>query len=900
MDKKAAKALLKKEKAAQKLADKAKAAAQKKEIAAAKQQLAAEKKSKKEAAKKEAAAAKKEAAAAKKAQRDAARQESHENFVIKLKELVVAVVVLVLIIAICVLVYLLITKFYLRFFWFTHGESKFLEFMNDYILDVTRCFRSMRTEQIQDPKLVIETFYKTQCLQYPLERYINEWENMVSKISSKLTMIAANKYFTGDEDKAAKEMYPVITLLNNMLHGNTLTEFKKELFESFQNITNPVSYGSYFDILDKVLEKPIFKSIVEYEKGLIDLSLKYPILRNFRLKPWMDSNKIDIDLFKASHMIKTDSDLDDVVNPDRITKLKLYLDNGQKLYDDFMSFEKDVTEKQKKCEKALDELFALSKEDLLLEEGTIDDVPDFALTIMLPNIIRKKSPKGMGRTNLFLENIGAGDKIQKHIDQYYEKSEVKAEFTDKAMEKFGKLLEAIIKVREATQEFRELFDTVQPTLKLEDIGKGKRFTTLFYDKKRVATLELAMLLNEYWGDLKGRKNNTIVRLSMFRQYGGMFNFTLVWLFVQDYFDFCVMEKIVPEWVQFPKNYLDRQQAISDWMLSPPVIGFFTTIPQRFAGVTNSNSDGDTVETFVGALMKIAGAFVAIGEVFMAIINVITDPVAFIKYLFGIIIAIGLLLAWLILAFPVFTYAYAAVIQVFVSVFKTLLFAIVWILFSTLFLVISIFDIFLGGAIMRALRCENLPNMWHTRTNWHKGNKHDRSLFCSYPCRKGFYPFMGLVCIANSKHEPTYAPHQLVYSAFKKENYLASQRHKMLYNFKFNKIRYMDMSSTLKIETWKYAFENEQEYIKDIREKYKRYEKLVQGICTINKEKNKQLEEVCNSIFCSTDVENPVFCPADPGVSNSSPYHIDLVFLKVLIVSILLYIVVKQYYESILY
>jgi hypothetical protein len=820
-----------------------------------------------------------------------------ENMIVAIKNIVVALLVLAVVLVILVILYIFYKWVYIRAFWFSNTESSFFEFVSDYMKDIVTNMNEIGSGIATDPKS-IETFYGDICFMHPILQYVDEWVGFLG-YAKQLPYIGGERYFGGNSNKGEEAFSKIMNGINNVLFGPTITEFRMDITKSLelQGSSKP-SLDAFKNAMEILLKDPKYSTIVNLEAMLTTaVCEQYPILVNFKLKLW-DASISNIDMF-----------FDDKPTSDRLEKLANSLNTASTTFSELISFEASLSQSQERIKGSIKLLHTsyndLFKVDLTtIETSSIKQLPDLYIIMLQPNLLLKKDKKGLGRMVTFFENLDAGQEIQTYIQKYFEESkntDVKGIVLEEAITNWNTILDILIKLRKETEKYQVLINSIEPIMKISEIGSSKHFNSMFYDDMRVQILELNMLLNEYWGDLKGRKNNTIVRLSMFRQSGGMFNFTLVWLYMIDYYEFCILENVVPLWVGFGKKITGRADAIGTWMSSSEMLSFFMSLPKKFAGMEEDDaSKQDTVETFVGAIMKIGAAFVSIADVFLSIVNVITDPIAFLKFLIGWVVAILLLIVWMIIALPPFLILYGFVITMLSSWWGSILWILIFVVFCALYFLLSILDIFFGGAIMRMLRCENLPSVWHQRNNWHKGNKYDRSLFCASPCRKSFSPFAAILCVRQSKHEPTYAPHQLVYTAYKREGFLSSQRN-MIFNFKFNKALYIDMTGKMKIENWKDAYASEQQYVKEVRDKYSTYEKLVEGICSRHfqkAEKNSEMMSVCKSIFCNSEVSNATMCSSKDGKGNfNTPPPLVLVFLKLCIATLVMYIVLEQYSEG---
>jgi hypothetical protein len=392
-----------------------------------------------------------------------------------------------------------------------------------------------------------------------------------------------------------------------------------------------------------------------------------------------------------------------------------------------------------------------------------------------------------------------------------------------------------------------------------------------------------------------------------RTIGGMFNFELVSIYIRDYTDYIILNKIVDIWDSFPEDMLDFHARIKKWWFSESTLSFFYSIPAKVAGegfVNNvsdekkNDDDEEVVETFVSAIINIGKAFVAIGKVFISIVNVITDPLKFILFIISWFISFGLLVMWIIVGL-VFVFVTSWVLLLLWKIIKSSVWLSIYLIFVIIFGALAVIDGFLGGFIMKAMRCENYPSNWVTQPKYHKKNIFQRLfLLCSIPCNKKYYPY-GLLCIRSNKAEPILAPHQVIYQSYDRENFIASSKDKLIYSYKPKYNKYPLMTEKEKLILWKNIYSDRTSYIEETIEGYKNYEKIVESACYIMKntmeegENKDNVMQMCQSLFCYDEVENKNFCNKVEFSNYKEKEKLIIVFLLLVCMLFIVYFVLSS-------
>ena len=427
---------------------------------------------------------------------------------------------------------------------------------------------------------------------------------------------------------------------------------------------------------------------------------------------------------------------------------------------------------------------------------------------------------------------------------------------------------------------------------------------LFDTVKKVDVMVLGLMMNNYFdgSKLSLPSHDHVQRMYDLRKGGGFANFHFVGIYVGDYWDYVFKQKIpIDIWGNFKNDMSTLADTVLNYITSDAVLNWFLTLPSKIAGTSNesfvnqhpevskkfedfketfitpSPYSKDVREPFVGQLIKIATTFIAMFQVITSIINIISDPVAFIKFLIGTIVAILLYIVYFVLVNIQIAVAIAYIYVITLNVFETVFWAVMVLVFAVFYALLSIIDLPLGGFIMRSLRCENLPDAWTNTSNWHNGNMFQRTFFCSWKCGKGFAPSaLYPVCLRQNKDEPIYAPHQVIYNTYMNSEYLTSTTDKLFYSHAPDYKYFTIMTDDQKAKLWSDVYQARNDYNAScilgksgVSTGYVDYDPLIREMCnyygdassTIDPTTREKMMELCQTMYCDTNTgsSNPSYC-----------------------------------------
>ena len=150
----------------------------------------------------------------------------------------------------------------------------------------------------------------------------------------------------------------------------------------------------------------------------------------------------------------------------------------------------------------------------------------------------------------------------------------------------------------------------------------------------------------------------------------------------------------------------------------------------------------------------------------------SNPLGYLLWIVFVVLLIVLYIVWTVvggiydaaLVYPTAVLGALAVCVAWTAVWL-LLFAVVLVIFA----VFIIIDWLTVGYVCLLLRCENTPDSWIYRGGFQYDNIFTQNIVCSRPCPAGFKPTGGFFCQAVPQGEPTYCPHQYIYSAYSSAN-----------------------------------------------------------------------------------------------------------------------------------
>lgn len=281
--------------------------------------------------------------------------------------------------------------------------------------------------------------------------------------------------------------------------------------------------------------------------------------------------------------------------------------------------------------------------------------------------------------------------------------------------------------------------------------------------------------------------------------------------------------------------------------------------------------GDPFSGILKALASIVDFFESMGIVVTSIVSIITNPIAIIKWLIGIIFGLIIYLVWYILfvvfgTFFAFIGAYVWVSSI--AILGTVFWSIIFAAYGLIYFILTLIDYFTGGMIMRMMRCENLPNVWHTGDNIAYSNKFKLSFFCARKCGSRYKPD-GIWCSRIPRYQPSQCPQSLIYNMYLKMkgvpgNY--DSKTKLLYFKFFPWIKYFRESNFDKLIDITESYYEKVDYSRNCSELTDDYKYVIKYICNnIDKINDKdgsnshkteeikdEIKKLCNVSYCDLD------------------------------------------------
>lgn len=441
---------------------------------------------------------------------------------------------------------------------------------------------------------------------------------------------------------------------------------------------------------------------------------------------------------------------------------------------------------------------------------------------------------------------------------------------------------------------RDIYNTLRTSL--------KRDTASLKNNKSIDNLEtgifvyvLDLMLNDY-------HDNIILSYNLRKPVGN--TNVLLKIYLKDYTNYIFKETIPDIWKTFASDVTSLSDSYQKWIASPEVADFMTNLPFIIAGIENFENnnkvyegpDIEVKEHFIGVLRSIAKTFVALYKIVIAVITVITDPAAFIRWLLGLIIGFILYILYLVLLavsfiFIIPAYIYMLLLKFTLTVYNILL----WLGAIVLYTILGVIDSFTGGYIMRSLRCENLPSAWHSLAGYARNNIFKRQLLCNWRCNNRYFP-EGFLCKKLSTSEPSYCPHQLIYNAFW-ENFDQLKTIPYIYHYKPTIDYYINKSDNDRKLLWKDTYKGRKEFASRCADNMEKYSHITHAMCkSISKneefkvkypEQYNQIMSLCKFTYCKEFNE---FCSQDNvQIDNKNKKDIIITFTSQVIILLIIMI-----------
>lgn len=304
-------------------------------------------------------------------------------------------------------------------------------------------------------------------------------------------------------------------------------------------------------------------------------------------------------------------------------------------------------------------------------------------------------------------------------------------------------------------------------------------------------------------------------------------------------------------------------------------------------------------------MAIIAKFMPIIKVMLIIIMVFTNLLQYvIMFMAGIFIAI-LLVIFKILSIPGIIYIPTALYWFVADFIPFLIFFIIYmvilIFITAICALIAALNKMFGGVFENLIHCENGPASWYQRLNWHFGNRYNRGLFCSQPCRKGYRPDVtGSFCEKNDKLAADFCPQAQVMRIWSGHNRTDKKYSYRDFDDQSN-VKYRMKMPEERERMIKDYFLKRKRFFEACDDSMKKYDHVTLGICSnldviersglygLNKNDIDKLKKVCNQAFCTPDNTYP-FCAALANTSKAD----DEILLKLLVkfgIGIIVFLVV---------
>lgn len=278
-------------------------------------------------------------------------------------------------------------------------------------------------------------------------------------------------------------------------------------------------------------------------------------------------------------------------------------------------------------------------------------------------------------------------------------------------------------------------------------------------QSRIALLEMNLFLNYYFDD--------IVLGYDLRKSGRINSFSIFKVYMRDYTTFVFKETIPETW----KNFSEKVKSTADYMIgylsTDSVADYVRKLPFIISGVQESFANrieyfglGD----FFRSIIQLAESLIQIA---LALMSAITNPIAFLRILMGMLVGVCMYILYVVLIAlsPVFIVP-AFVFEGSICTLVTIVWTAIYRCIAIVYLFLWIADIVTNGFVFSLLRCENLPNAWHTRSGFAYKNAYTRKVFCCSPCGERYDPKQ-FMCKNIPSYQPSFCPQQIIYSLYLK-------------------------------------------------------------------------------------------------------------------------------------
>lgn len=371
-------------------------------------------------------------------------------------------------------------------------------------------------------------------------------------------------------------------------------------------------------------------------------------------------------------------------------------------------------------------------------------------------------------------------------------------------------------------------------------------------KAEIARLNLILLVHEY-GPL-------LEKMYDLRKSGGVGNFVIYNIYMSQYITFIFHEQIPDVWKNFWDDVKNSAELFIRVVGSEQVSSFMASLPLRLIGKSENfvshpaQKEHFFLDGFGNMFEGLLELIPNLLQILLAIVSVITNPLQVVQYILALIIGLVLYILYMVVVAisPIF-YIPAFVWILALNILLTVFWLALFIAIALFYFILWIINQATNGVVFDLLRCENLPNTWYNGHAYAFGNKHNRGIFCNYPCMKGWKP-SGWFCKKVPKYQPPLCPQQIIMQQYIK-HVLNKDKHNndsVFYEFKPD-INYVSSSDEKKKRIIETFIENESNFSRKCAKTFTMYNFIMKYACEHAQELNLHddpiLAKSCKFSYC---------------------------------------------------
>ncbi len=375
-------------------------------------------------------------------------------------------------------------------------------------------------------------------------------------------------------------------------------------------------------------------------------------------------------------------------------------------------------------------------------------------------------------------------------------------------------------------------------------------------KAEICRQHLNLLVNRYSRDIE--------RMYDLRKSGGIGNFVIYSIYMNDYMEHIFKERIPNIWRNFiPRvretgtlywNVVTSERVAAYMARLPVVIGgvdrFTDMTPEEKErlerntdnGISYENEGGGVIEHFFGGgggfgnlIKSLAQLLPNLLKLIMALIEAITNPLKILRIILGLLIGLIIYIIYLVLAVigPLFMIP-AFVVILALSLWSTVIWVAIFLALAIIFFILWILDFATNGLVFSLLRCESVPNAWHEYPGYIFENITRRFFMCNFRCGNRYLP-KGWFCTKMYKHQPSFCPQQLIMNIYehnllgKGGEHPSLANNPQLYDYRTD-VEYVMANKEEKKRILQTFYANQKQFSKKCDEALSRYSYITAHIC----------------------------------------------------------------------